>query len=82
MGINLEFKGLNKIELFEKNGIFSTDINILSLIKNLKEFRPVVAELFHAVRKHRSDMEKLIVPFRKFAQACIKEEINLQNLCW
>ena len=28
-----------------------------------------------------SDIENLIVAFRKFAQTCIKEEINLQNLC-
>jgi hypothetical protein len=52
---------------FNVTGIFSTDFSENTQISNFMNTRPVRAELFQANR--RTDMAKLIVAFRNFANA-------------
>jgi hypothetical protein len=58
---------------FKDAWIFSTDFRKKLQISNFMKIRPVGAELFHADR--RTDMMKLIVTFRNFANASEKSKI-------
>jgi hypothetical protein len=52
---------------FDETWIFSTDFSKNTQMSNFMKIRPVGAELFHA--DGRTDMKKLIVVFRNFANA-------------
>jgi hypothetical protein len=55
---------------FNETWIFSTDFRKKNpQISNFMKIRPVTAELFHGYRRTKTDMTKLIVAFRNFANA-------------
>jgi hypothetical protein len=60
---------------FNETWIFSTDFSRNPQISNLLKIRPLGAEFFHA--DGQTDMTKLIVAFRNFANA----PENLKDIC-
>ena len=59
---------------FNKSLIFSTDFRKKTPVSSFIEIRPVGAELFHADR--RTDIAKLIVAFRNYANAPKKDYVH------
>ena len=73
MNIGLHVKYPLFSAAFNESWIFSTDFKKNTQTSNCIEIRPVEAELFHADGRTqiggRTDMTKLIVAFRNFANA-------------
>jgi hypothetical protein len=69
--MNIGLKARVVLSVFNETWIFSTDFRKIYQTLNLTNLRPVGLELFHAGGRAggRTDMTKLFVAFRSFANA-------------